>query len=54
MFSDGDFLFCFRVCGDSVQDRLIDPTSVTNIFKITEKIGCLMTGMIGERGDFET
>lgn len=31
-----------------VQDRLIDPTSVTNIFKITDKIGCLMTGMIGQ------
>ncbi|CAM9513999.1 unnamed protein product [Ectocarpus sp. 12 AP-2014] len=31
-----------------VPDRLIDPTSVTNIFKITDKIGCLMTGMIAD------
>ena len=35
--------------GGVTQDRLIDPTSVTNLFKITEKIGCLMTGMIGKR-----
>eukprot|EP00587_Corethron_hystrix_P010136 CAMPEP_0113328960 /NCGR_PEP_ID=MMETSP0010_2-20120614/20491_1 /TAXON_ID=216773 ORGANISM="Corethron hystrix, Strain 308" /NCGR_SAMPLE_ID=MMETSP0010_2 /ASSEMBLY_ACC=CAM_ASM_000155 /LENGTH=236 /DNA_ID=CAMNT_0000190709 /DNA_START=8 /DNA_END=718 /DNA_ORIENTATION=+ /assembly_acc=CAM_ASM_000155 len=28
-----------------VPDRLIVPESVTNIFKITENIGCLMTGM---------
>ncbi|CAM9666928.1 unnamed protein product [Phaeothamnion confervicola] len=28
------------------QDRLVDPTSVSNIFHITDDIGCLMTGMI--------
>mmetsp|Transcript_1769 Transcript_1769/g.2632 ORF Transcript_1769/g.2632 Transcript_1769/m.2632 type:complete len:244 (+) Transcript_1769:50-781(+) len=28
-----------------VPDRLIDPTSVTNIFKVTDEIGCLTTGI---------
>ena len=31
-----------------LQDKLIDPTSVTHIFKITNKIGCVMTGMVGK------
>jgi hypothetical protein len=31
-----------------MQDKLIDPTSVTHVFKITNKIGCVMTGMIGK------
>jgi len=29
-----------------VPDRLIDPTSITNIFRITDSIGCLMLGMV--------
>ena len=29
------------------QDRLIDPGSVTYVYTITEKIGCLMTGLTG-------
>ena len=28
-----------------VQDRLIDATSVTSIYKITDSIGCLMLGL---------
>ena len=31
----------------SLQDKLIVPDSVTNIFNITETIGCIMTGNIG-------
>ena len=27
-----------------VPDRLIDPTSITSIFRITDSIGCLMLG----------
>lgn len=30
-----------------LQDKLIDPDSVTNIFQITPEIGCLMTGLYG-------
>lgn len=32
----------------SLQDKLLDPDSMTHIFKITEGIGCVMTGMAGE------
>ena len=30
-----------------LQDKLLDPDSVTHMFKITEHIGCVVTGMIG-------
>lgn len=29
------------------QDKLLDPTSVTRLFKITKNIGLLATGLIG-------
>lgn len=29
-----------------VQDKLIDASSVSHLFKITEKIGCVMTGLL--------
>eukprot|EP01098_Paradermamoeba_levis_P001872 TRINITY_DN1214_c0_g1_i2.p1 TRINITY_DN1214_c0_g1~~TRINITY_DN1214_c0_g1_i2.p1 ORF type:complete len:249 (-),score=67.52 TRINITY_DN1214_c0_g1_i2:125-871(-) len=31
-----------------VPDKLLDPESVSHLFKITEKIGCVMTGMIAD------
>eukprot|EP01084_Bolivina_argentea_P317368 550242_1 len=31
-----------------VPDRLIDPSSVTSLYKITENIGCLMSGMTAD------
>ena len=31
-----------------VQDKLIDPSSVTNIYQITDYIGCVVTGLRGE------
>jgi 20S proteasome subunit alpha 1 len=39
---------CVVVTQKKVPDRLIDPASVTNVFKITDKIGCLMTGMTAD------
>ena len=29
-----------------VPDKLLDPKSVTNVYKVTKGIGCVMTGMI--------
>lgn len=31
-----------------VPDKLIDPSSVTNLFKITDTIGCVVTGMTAD------
>jgi len=31
-----------------VPDKLVDPTSVTRMFKITEKLGCVCTGLIAD------
>lgn len=31
-----------------VPDRLLDPTSVTHLFQISDRIGCACTGMIAD------
>jgi 20S proteasome subunit alpha 1 len=31
-----------------MQDKLLDPETITHLFQITPTIGCVMTGMIGE------
>ena len=31
-----------------VPDKLLDPASITNMYKITEHIGCVMTGMVAD------
>ncbi len=41
------FLICFVDLIVS-QDRLIDPSSVTSIYRITDGIGCLMLGLLRE------
>jgi len=39
---------CVVVTQKKVPDKLIDPQSVTQIYKITEKIGCVMTGKLAD------
>lgn len=39
---------CAFVTQKKVPDRLMDPSSITHIFSITPKIGCLATGMIAD------
>jgi|EP00979_Chaetoceros_neogracilis_P003573 20S proteasome subunit alpha 1 len=39
---------CAFVTQKKVPDRLMDPSSISHIFQITAKIGCLATGMIAD------
>ena len=39
--STTDYLLLF-------QDKLVDASSVTHLYKITDHIGCAMTGMAGK------
>lgn len=39
---------CVVVTQKKVPDKLIDPSSVTHIFKISDSIGCVMTGIIAD------
>ena len=35
-----------------VPDKLLDPASVTHMYKITDGIGAVMTGMVGKGSSF--
>jgi 20S proteasome alpha/beta subunit len=35
-----------------VPDKLLDPSSVTSVYKITRGIGCVMTGMVRKSPSF--
>ena len=35
-----------------IQDKLLDPDSVSHMYKLTNNTGCVMTGMVGELYDF--
>lgn len=30
-----------------IQDKLLDPATITHLYKLTNGIGCVMTGMLG-------
>ena len=39
---------CVVATQRKIKDRMIDPASVTNLFKLTPKIGCVMTGPLAD------
>ena len=38
----------YSICSHTTQDKLIDPSSVSHVFKISPSVGCVMTGSIAD------
>lgn len=40
--------YTFTILNSELQDKLIDPASVSHVFKLSPSVGCVMTGSIAD------
>ncbi len=44
----GAVVICILLAACVLKDKLLDPTTITQLYAITDNIGCVMTGMLGK------